>query len=134
MGTLAIVGGSDVLDAAGVGGELETLPKRATGAVLGIIDCDALAAIAGHDGEAGDIGRAVADVDHVFKRNRPLLGGHVVVHILVVTKHALVDAEEELRLGGVGNGALGEADAAFRVFAEFAAEHGFHIGLQTRAV
>jgi hypothetical protein len=42
MGALAVVGRSDVLDAAGVGGELETLPERATRAVLGVVNSDAL--------------------------------------------------------------------------------------------
>ena len=84
VGALAVVGRGDVFDTAGMSGKLETFPEGLTGGVFGIIDRDALTAIPRHDGEAGDIGRAVADVNHVLKRDRALVGGHVVVDVLVV--------------------------------------------------
>lgn len=130
MGALAVVGGGDVFHPAGVGGELEAFPEGSAGGVFGVVNGNTLAAVACHDGETGDIGRAVTDVNHVFKGDGPLVGRHVVVHVLIVGEHAFVDAEQELSLGGVGDGAFGEADASFRILAEFAAKHGFYIGLQ----
>lgn len=123
-----------MLDAAGMRAELETFPEGATGRVFGIVNGDAVAAVAVHHGEARDVRRAVADVDHVFKRDRALLVRHVIVHVLIVGEHAFVDAEKELGFGRVGNDAFREADAAFGVFAEFAAENRFDERLQPRAV
>ena len=84
MRALAVVGGGNVFDAAGMGGELEAFAERFAAAVIGVVDGDALAAISRHHGETGHIGGAVADVDHIFERNGALFGGHVVVDVLLV--------------------------------------------------
>lgn len=94
---------------------------------------DGVAAVLPHDGEARDVGRPVADVDHVLERHRPEVGRHVIVHVLRVVEHALVDAEEELRLLRVADHALGKCDAPRRVLGKLAGENRAHMRRETRA-
>ena len=82
-----------MFDASGMSGELEAFPEGFAAGICWVVDGDALAAVACHHSEAGDIGGAIPDVDHVFKGDRTLFWGHVIVHVLVVVEHALVDAK-----------------------------------------
>ena len=90
-----------MLDASGMSGELEAFPEGFAASIRWIVDGDALATVACHHSEAGDVCGAIPDVDHVFKWDRTLIWGHVIVHVLVVVEHALVDAKEELGFRGV---------------------------------
>lgn len=130
MAASAVIGRCDVFDSSGMGAELEALAETPAGGIVRVIDCDGLAAIAVEHGEARDIGRAIANVNHVFEGDGAEFRGHVIVDVLIVAEHALVDAEEELRFGRVGDGALGEADAAVAIFAEFATEDGLYVGVE----
>ena len=56
--------------------------KSGTLRIVRIVNRDRLAAVFLHDRETRNVGRAVADVDHVRKRNRPNVGLHVIVHVL----------------------------------------------------
>jgi hypothetical protein len=120
VGSLAVVRRGDVFDATGVGRELEAFPEGSATAVSGIVDGDALATIPRHHCEARHIRGAIPYIDHVFKWDRPVVGRHVVVDVLVIVQHALVDAEKELSLSRVRDGALGEADATLRILTVFA--------------
>ena len=57
---------------------------------------------------ARHIGIAVAEIDHVGKRDRARVLGHVRIDAFAQILDALVDAEQVLRLAGVGDDALGE--------------------------
>lgn len=124
----AIVGGGDVFDAVCEGGKLVALFEGSAAGLVGIVDGDAMAAVFFHEGEAGHVGGAVSDIDHVLEGNGAEFRGHVIVDVFVRFEHAFVDAEEELGLRGVADDALGEADAAVAVFTEFAAEDFFDVG------
>ena len=86
-----------------------------------------------HNGEAGYIGGAVAEVYHVLKGNGAQVAVHVVVHILRVFYHTLIDTEEELGFGGVRNYSLREADAAV-LLAELTGENFLHVRSDNGAV
>lgn len=101
--------------------------------VLRIIDCDGVPAISSHQGEAGDIRRSVAYIDHVFERDGPHILGHVVIYILVVGKHALIDAEQELGLCRMRDYSFWKGDFPIRL-AEFATKDSFHVWLQGGAI
>ena len=66
-----------------------------------------MAAVLACDRHGRHVGVAVAEVDHVGERDRPGALGHVLVDALAQILHALVDAEQVLRLAGVGDDALG---------------------------
>lgn len=129
-----IVGGSDVFDTVCEGGKLVALFEGGATGLVGIVDGNAVAAVFFHESEAGDIGGAIADIDHVLERDGTEFRGHVVVDVFVGLEHAFVDAEEELSFGGVADDALGEADAAVGVFAEFAAKDFLHVRGELGAV
>ena len=57
----------------------------------------------------------------------------MVIYILYIIEHTLVDAEEVLRLAGMGNDPLREADMAI-LLAELTGENLSHIGADDRAV
>ena len=123
----------DEVHAVGIGSQVIALAEAAARFVLRIVHGHGVAAVPAHNGEAGHVRGAVADVDHVGEGNRAHVLRHVVVHVLVVIQHALVDAEEVLGLRGVGNDPLGKVDVAV-LLAELAPEHGLEIGAQGRAV
>ena len=133
MAARAVVGGGDVLDPVGVGGELIALLEADPRLVLRIVNRDGAAAGLFHHGEAGDIGRSVADIDHVLERDGPQFGRHVVVDVLREVEHALVDTEEKLRLLRVADDALGEGDMSFVILRVFAAENFAHIRFDAAA-
>ena len=87
-----------------------------------------MAAILADYGEAGDIGGAVADVDHVPEGDGAHGFWHVIVDVLVHGEEAFVDPEEVLSFLGVRDDAFGKADPAGFVFGELASEDGFHKG------
>jgi len=130
----AVVGGGDVLDAVGVVAELVALAEGAARLVIGIVNGDGLSAVTAHDGEAGDVGRAVADVNHVGERNAALRFGHVVVDVVIGFQHAFVDAEKVLRFRRVADDLFREADLAGFVLREFAAEDSFDVIFQIAAI
>ena len=134
MAAGTVVAGSNVLDAVGVGAQLITLAETVAGGVIRIVNGDGLPAELLHDGEAWDVGRAVADIDHIRKGHGAQVGRHMVVHVLTEIEEALVDAEKILRLLGVGDDALGEGDAAFVIGGELAPEDFLHKRLQRTAI
>ena len=95
--------------------------------IVGIVNGDRFAAVLPHDSKAGHIGRTVAEIDHVRKRNRPNVRVHVIVHVLRHIEQAFVDAKEVLRLLGVTDDAFRKSDPALLVLGEFAAENRAHI-------
>ena len=66
-----------------------------------------MAAVLAHHRHRRHVGVAVAEVDHVGEGDGPRRLGHVLVDAFAQVLHALVDAEEVLRLAGVGDDALG---------------------------
>ena len=129
-----IIGGGDVSDTIRSADELVAFTEAGAAGILRIIDGDGVAAVLADDGEAGHVGGAVADIDHVVEGDRPEIGGHVVIHVLRVVEEAFIDAEEELGLLSVGDDALWKSDAAFAILGEFAAEDGFDVRGETRAI
>ena len=123
----------DVPHAVGVGGELVALSEGGAAGVLGVVHGDGVAPVLTHDGEAGDIGGAVPDVNHIVKGDRADPGGHVVVHILRHGKESLVDAEQVLGFLGVGNDPLREGDATAGIFGVFAAKYSLHVRSESAA-
>ncbi len=71
------------------------------------VDGDGVAAVLAHHRHRRHVGVAVAEVDHVGERDGACVLGHVLVDAFAQVLHALVDAEEILRLAGVGDDALG---------------------------
>ena len=67
---------------------------------------DRVAAVLFQQSHARHVGVAVAEIDHVGKRNGPRVFRHVAVDALAQILDALVDAEQVLRLAGVGDDAL----------------------------
>src|SRR5437667_10302338 len=124
----------DMLDAIGVGWKLVTFTKANAVWIVGIINGDRLTAVLLHDGEAGDIGRSVTDVDHIGEGDRSNLRVHVVVYVLPHVEQALVNSKKELRLLRVADDALRENDPAMFVLGKFASENGAHIRLQPAAI
>ena len=114
---------------------LEVIALAETGpcGVIRIIHGYAQTALLAHDGEAGDIGGAVAEVYHVLKGNGAQVAVHVVVDILRVFYHTLIDTEEELGFGGVRDYSLREADAAV-LLAELTGENFLHVRSDNGAV
>jgi len=86
-----------------------------------------------HQGHGGNIRLPIAEVDHVRPRNRALLLGHVLVDALTQILDALVDAEEILRLAGVGDDALGERRLV-GLEPVFAGEHIVEVARDRRAL
>lgn len=82
MRAAPIIGGSDMAHAVCMGAKLITFPKGGTRRVVGIVNGDRMSSMLPDDSKARHIGWAVADVDHVLERDRPKLGGHVVVDVL----------------------------------------------------
>lgn len=134
VAAFTVIGRGNVFDPPSMGAELEAFAETSARFIVGIVNGDRLSAVTIEHGETGDIGGAITYVDHIFKRDGAEFGGHVIIDILVVAEHAFVDTEEELRLGGVGDGTLGEADAAIAIFAEFAAKDGLHVRVQAGAI
>ena len=129
-----VIGGGDVFDAVGVGAELVTFFETDALGIVGVVNGDGLAAVLFHDGEAGHVGRAVADVDHVRERDGANIGVHVVVDVLGHVEQAFVDPEEKLRLLRVTDYALRKGDPAFVVLGKFAAKNRAHVGLKAAAI
>ena len=128
-----VIGGSDVLNPVGMDAELVAFFETRTGGIFRIVNGDGLSAAAAHDGEAGNISRAVADINHVGKWDGAEFGGEVVVHILGHVEHAFVDAEEVLGFLGVADDAAGEADATEGIFGKFASEDRADVGGEAAA-
>ena len=128
-----VVCGGDVFDSVRMGGELVAFFETDARPVLGIVDGDGASAGLFHHGETGNVGRAVAHVDHVGEGDGPQFGRHVVVDVLREVEHALVDAEEELRLLRVADDAFGKSDMAVVVLGVFAAENLAHVGFDAAA-
>ena len=129
----AVIGRGKEIHAVLVRLEPIALAEALAGGVIGVVDCDAVATLLAHDGEAGHIGGTIADVNHVFERHGAQVAIHVVIHIFCILEHALVDAEEKLCLGGVGDDALGEVDAA-ATLAELAGKDFSHVGADDGAI
>ena len=117
-----VVSGGDMTDAVGVGGEGVALAEAFARGILRVIDCDGLASVLFHDGEAGDICGAVTDVDHILKGDWALVKRHVIIHIFTMIQHALIDAEEVLGFLGMGDCPLGEGNVTLLIFAELTSE------------
>ena len=92
-----------------------------------------MAAILADDGEAGNIGGAVADVNHVTEGDGAHGFRHVIVDVLVHGEKAFVDSEEVLCFLGVRDDAFRKADSAGFVFGELAPEDGLHEGCDATA-
>ena len=133
MAVRSVVAGGDVFHAVGVGVELVAFAEARAGLVLRVIDGDGVAAVFAHEREAGDIGGAIADVDHALKGDGAEVARHVIIHILMRKEQAFVNSEDELGLRGVADDTLREADAAFAIFRELTAEDGLHMGPQRAA-
>ena len=104
----AEITGSNIIYAAGMGTELITFAEAAAGFVLRIVNCNRVTTIFAHDSKAGDIGRPVADVDHVGKRHGTQRIGHMIIHVLIGFQHTLIYSEQVLRLLGVTDYSAGE--------------------------
>ena len=133
MAAGTVVGRRDVPHAVGVGGELVALLETRARGVFRVVNRDGPPARALHHGEARNVGRPVAHVDHVLERDRAELLRHVVVHVVRRFEHPLVDAEEELRLLRVADHPFGEDDASVGVLRVFAAEDFAHVRLDAAA-
>jgi hypothetical protein len=129
-----VVRRGNVIDALRVRRELVALAKAGARRVGGIVDRDRVAAVALHDREAGDVRRAVPDIDHVVKRDGPQSLGHVIVDVLPGRELSLVDPEEILGLLGVADDLLGEVDAPALVDGELAAEDGLDERAQAASI
>lgn len=106
---------------------------RARG-IFGIVNGNRLTTVAPHDREARHIGRPVADINHVLKRNRTQCGIHVVIHILIEFQHTFVDAEEKLGFLRVADCAFGKCDAVVLIGGEFTAKDLAHIWCKATAL
>ncbi len=124
-----IVRRGDEVHAVGIGGQVIAFAETAPGFILRIIYGYGVASVPAHDGEAGNVRRAVADVNHIGERNGAHVFRHVVVYVLVVIQHSLVDAEKVLGFCGMGDDSLGKIDVAV-LLAEFASEYGLEIRAQ----
>lgn len=134
MAAGSVVSWGNVFDPIGEGGELIAFLEAGAVFLVGIINGEGVPAVFFHQGEAGHVGGAVTDINHVLKWDRAQLGSHVIIHVFVGLQHAFVDAEEILRLGGVADDAFGESDASVLILAELAAEDFFDVRRELAAV
>src|SRR5271156_6828131 len=101
MTSTAIVRRRNMADKIGVSGKTVAFFEAGPAGVIWVVDGDRLPAVFSHDGKAGDIGWAISDIDHVRKRDRACVIGHVIIDILRHVKQPLVDSEKILSLLGV---------------------------------
>ena len=118
----------------GVGGKLVTFAETGTLRIVRVVNGNRLAAVSFHDSKTGHVGRPVADVNHVWKRDRPDIGVHVIVHVLRHVEQAFVNSKQELRFLSVTDDAFWKSDPALFVLGKFAAENGAHVRLQPAAI
>src|SRR5258708_7041942 len=97
MAVGSIVGGSDMPYAFCSRRQIEALPKTRSSFVIGIINRDRLAAVFLNYGKARNIGWPIPNIDHIRKRNRANIVGHVVVNVLRQIEQTFVDSKKILR-------------------------------------
>ncbi len=128
------IGWRDVPDAVSARAQLVAFLETETRGIVRIVNGDRLASVSAHHGEARNVGRSIADINHAGKRDGAKLRSHVVIYILAHVEHALVDAEQELRFLRVANDATRKGDSPLRVFGKLASEDGPHVGRQFASV
>ena len=116
VATCAEISRRDVAHTVCMGGQLVTLLERCASGVFWVVNGDGVSAVLSDDCEAGHIGGAVPDIDHVSKRNGADGFWHVVINVLVHGEETFIDAEEVLGFLGMGDDAFGKADATGFVF------------------
>src|ERR1700677_878508 len=96
MTSPAIARRRNMADGIGVSGK--TVAFFEAGPIWGIrvVDWDRGPDVFPHDGEAGDIGWPISDIDHVRKRDRACVIGHVIIDILRHVEQPLIDSEKIL--------------------------------------
>mgnify|MGYP001797711533 CR=1 FL=1 len=75
-----------------------------------MINRDRLAVILEHDGETGNVGRPIAEVNHVCEGDRADVRVHVIVYVLRHIEQPFVDPKKVLRLLRVTDHALRKSD------------------------
>src|SRR5580658_878836 len=103
MAVLSIISRGDMPDSLRPGGQVETLSKAGPFLVIRVVNRDSMPTIFLHDGETGNIGRTVPDVDHVPKGDRTNVIRHVIIHVLRHIQQAFVDPEQILGLLSVAD-------------------------------
>ena len=122
MAVSPIIGGCDMTNSIRVRSQVKTFAKAESIGVIRIVDSDGVAAVLFHDREARHICRAVSYVDHIFERNRPDLGRHVIVDVLSHVQQTFVNPKQILGLLSVADNSFGERNPTLRILCEFATE------------
>lgn len=130
----AIVCWGDVFDPVRQGAQLVAFAEAGAAGFIRIVNGDGVPTVAFHEGETGDIGGTISHIDHVFERDGPQFGVHVIIHIFMWLQHAFVDAEDVLSFGGVADDAFGKADASILILAKLTAEDALYVRGQGTSV
>ena len=91
MAPRPIVSRGDVFDPASNPRELIRFAKAGSRFVSGIVNRYAVAAETFHHSETRNIRRTITEIDHIRKRDRSQMIGHVVIHIVRRIEHPFVD-------------------------------------------
>ena len=134
VAALAEIRWRNVFHPLGMCRQLEAFAEAVSRFVARIVNRDAVTTVSFHQGEARNVSRTIADIDHILKWHRALFGRHMVIHILAVVEHPFVDAEKVLRLGGVTDDPTRKSNNAVLVLCKLTTKNRFDMRRYTAAI